>query len=263
MKKILISSSRTNKGRLYAEAFRNMFEEKYSETYQFIQLSDDDALNSLNLKGINVDYAVFILTFRESNNVAISYDTIENELFWADRKIGSNKYFVLLPNNVIAPQKAKNATSYRYFDEDILNNTNPSDQYSLTRLIMSSPASNVLSAIIKMEKENNMSEKGNTQNFYAPVGVVGENYGTVNNATAQFDKNEIDRIITQILEVANNQSNELKSEIEKKLVEFKQEIEKEVPDKGKIYSIIDWTQKITSIANFGINLGNLISKLFP
>ena len=115
------------------------------------------------------------------------------------------------------------------------------------------------------KEEKNMNNSGDTKNnyFYAPVGAVDSRiHGDAIGAIGEFDLNAFNNIIAQIIAIANKQSDVEKAEIIKQMDELKAEINKKSPNKDKAYKIIDWTEKITSIAGFGITLSQLIAPLF-
>ena len=168
MADIVISSSWTEKGKFYVDAFEDLFKEKCS-SYRLVQLqgdcdySDSDAYKStLNKKAIAMDYAIFILTYKKSNNGKIYYGSIGIEIEWAIERIGTEKCFVVIPYDVVPEKSAQKLRPFQYVDNNcILSTSDVIEKRALSNLVMAHPASNILFTILNKEDFGTNGEQRN------------------------------------------------------------------------------------------------------
>ena len=117
--------------------------------------------------------------------------------------------------------------------------------------------------LLKGEIKVNQNDKTQSFNFYG-----GTFYGNAIGTTIQGDQNNngidikaFNDIISQIFEVAKYQNQFDQSIIINEIEKLRSEVTSKKPNKEIIKNTLDWIQKTTSIAGFGITLGQVLAPL--
>lgn len=158
--KIFISSSQNPIGQLYVKAFKSLFPQEldgfkmiFDEPNEHVNYdSPDKAKMSLRAAHVNVNIAVFIITYK---NGVLDLEYIDNEIYGVSSFVPSSHIFVLLPYKCQIPNFDDNFRILYYKNDEI---QFKNYEYEIiinqwTSLIMSYPASEIL---VRVRKENKL-----------------------------------------------------------------------------------------------------------
>ena len=121
-----------------------------------------------------------------------------------------------------------------------------------------------------------------TMTFYGSVGVIGDNFGSVNinekvvkkarvievvvRVPDFFDKIKVEAVIEQTFAYVNGALEEIPDEVKSQIINetesLQQTVSKNESNKISSKEVVSWVHKLTSITGFGITLWGFIRGLF-